>query len=495
VGVIAGESGPPSPGLTRRDTAFFGHPKALSTLFFTEMWERFSYYGMRAILAYYLVHELAFDKPSASSLVAVYSSAIYLTGVAGGWLADRLIGAEKATLWGGVLIMFGHIALATPGRETSLYIGIFFLVIGTGLLKPNINGIVGNLYSRTDSRRDAGFTIFYFSVNLGALVGQLLTGYLGDKVGWHWGFGAAAVGMALGLIQYVVGRKGLPEGSGTPSNPLTEQEKASAFRNIGVMAAGLAGLVVLMLLFGWFTPDGIGYVVTAISVILPIVYITNMSRSPYTDKEERDRLMAYIPLFVSSVIFWLLFEQQANVLALWTEERVDLTIGGWDMPPAWTQSINSLFVIIFALFFAGLWTKLGDRQPSTPIKFGMAMLLAGVSYFIMVAASVAGGPGTRVTIMWLVIMLLVLTLGELCLSPVGLSATTKLAPRAFKSQTLGLWFLSPAAGSGIGAQVVKLYAPETESVYFGVLAGVSVLAGLLLFANRNLIRKYMRGVP
>ncbi|RJQ78229.1 MFS transporter [Pseudonocardiaceae bacterium YIM PH 21723] len=463
------------------DRQFFGHPGGLSTLFFTEMWERFSYYGMRAILALYLVHELSFAKGDAASLVSIYGSAIYLSGIGGAWLADRVVGQRWCTFWGGVVIMLGHICLATPFKETSLYLGVLFLVIGTGLLKPNISGIVGGLYSKEDQRRDSGFTIFYMAVNGGAFLGQIVTSYLGEKVNWHWGFGAAAIGMAIGLIQYVVGKNRMGNAGLAPSNPLRPEQKGKAYGQVGLAAAAVAALVVLMYVLGWFDPTHIGYVVTGLSIVLPIGYFTVMIRSTQVSDVERKRIYGYIPFFLGAALFWLLFEQQASLLPIWVEERVDLFVGGWEMPAGWFQSFNPLYIVVFAPIIAAVWLKFGDRQWTTATKFAAGLSLAGVSYLVLVLATATAADGEKINILWLVVMIGILTVGELLVSPVGLSVTTKLAPEAFKSQILAIWFLAAALGLGVGGQVVKLYDENSEELYFGVLAVLClVFAGIML---------------
>ncbi|GLZ33543.1 MFS transporter [Lentzea sp. NBRC 105346] len=484
-----------SASISAPDKGFFGHPRGLSTLFFTELWERFSFYGMKAILAFYLyttVTEggLGIDKAFALSVVAIYGSSVYMSGVAGGWLADRVFGGQRAVFYGGILIMCGHIALALPIGVTGAYLGMFFLVLGTGLLKPNISTVVGGLYDEHDRRRDAGFTIFYMGINIGGFAAPLICGWLSKEYNYHVGFSAAAIGMALGLIQYNVGRKNLRGSAAVPPNPLPEHEKA------GVLAKAVAftAILVAALAIGYVAGGGEGviYVISGLSVLLPVIYFTIMIRSRKTTAEERPRVIAYIPLFIAATMFWLIFEQSSSVIAEFADTKVDNHIFGLEFPAAWFQSVNPIMIIVLAPVFALLWVKLGERQPVTPRKFAYALVLIGLSFVLMYFASNAAADG-KVSPLWLVVMFLVMTCGELLLSPVGLSVTTKLAPRAFASQTMGMWFLSSAAGSGIAAQLVKFYT-VSPSAYFFTLGGAAVVLGIALAAGAAPIRKLMSGV-
>nr|WP_307850082.1 peptide MFS transporter [Saccharopolyspora sp. HNM0986] len=479
---------------------FFGQPRGLSTLFFTEMWERFSYYGMRGILALYLMTEvskggLGLPEGTATSTVQAYGASVYLTGVAGGWLADRLLGARHSVFYGGVLIMFGHIGMALPGGLTSAGLGIVLIIAGSGLLKPNVSKMVGDLYSAQDQRRDAGFSVFYMGINLGGFFGPLIAGFLQSEIGFHWGFGAAAVGMALGLIQYVLGRRNLGTVSDHPGNPLPEGQKGRVLTR----AVGIAVLFVVVLgglvATGSIGLGGLVNVVSVISAVLPVVYFAVMLSSKQITKVERDRLIAYIPLFLATALFFLLFEQQASTLVRVTEEDTAHSVLGWEFPVAWFQSINSLAIIILAPVFAALWLKLGSRQPSTPAKFVGGVVFVGLGFlWVVLSGFVVNSDGQQLAIM-VALVFVILTIGELMLSPVGLSASTKLAPAAFSSQTLGLYFLAPALGQGLGAQVVKLYSPENQALYFGVIGVLTIACGGLLAVSVPWVRRMMHGVP
>ena len=483
------------------NTGFFGHPKGLFTLFFTEFWERFSYYGMRAILVLYLYFEvskggLGFDQSTAMSIAAIYGSLVYLSGIIGGWVADRLLGTSRTVFYGGVFIMLGHIVLALPLGAEAFFASMFFIIIGTGLLKPNISSVVGDLYTKEDRRRDSGFSIFYMGINLGAFISPFIVeGLRKEYNSFHAGFSAAAVGMFLGLIVFLITKKKNLGTIGTlPPNPLSpEGKKKFAISFVAVLAA-LVVLFYTLIAVGWLTIDRFILLVTIIAVIIPVVYFVWMYRSSKTTDDERSRLIAYIPLFLSAVIFWSIYEQGSNLLNIYALERTNLTLLGITIPPGVLQAMPALFVIIFAPVAAWLWMKLGDRQPSTTRKFSIGLLLAGLSFIIMLIPGYLSGGDTLVSPYWLILSYLVVTLGELCLSPVGLSATTKLAPAAFSAQTMSLWFLASAVAQAINAQLVKLYNPETELLYFGSIGGFAILCSIMIYLIAPTIQRYMRGV-
>lgn len=479
---------------------FFGHPKGLLSLFFTEFWERFSYYGMRAILIYYMYYEvtqggLGIDKSTANSIMAVYGSLVYMSGIIGGWIADRLFGTTKTVFFGGLLIMFGHIALSFPGGMTPLFISMALIIIGSGLLKPNISSIIGDLYSEDDVRRDSGFSIFYMGINAGAFIAPLIVGTIGLEYNFHLGFGIAAVGMAIGLIVFLVTKKkylGLA-GSYVP-NPMSKEERKKVFTRIGVAIIAVLIVGLLLVQQGIMTIDVFTMTVSILGIVIPTLYFIVMYRSGKTSADEKSRLLAYIPLFIAAMMFWAIQEQGSNILALYADERVNLMVGSFKISPAWFQSLNPLFIIALAPVFAWLWVKLGNRQPSTPRKFAYGLFFAGLSFIVMIIPAYINGTESLVNPFWLVLSFFLVVLGELLLSPVGLSATTKLAPAAFAAQTMSLWFLTNASAQAINAQVVKLYTPENEIVYFGVIGAIALVLGLLLYFLTPLIQKYMRGV-
>lgn len=476
---------------------FVGHPKGLFTLFFTEFWERFSYYGMRAILVFYMYYSvskggLGIDKTLALSIMSIYGSLVYMSGVIGGWLADRIFGTSKAVFFGGILIMFGHIALAIPGSISMFFVSMVLIVLGTGLLKPNVSTVVGELYSEKDERRDAGFTIFYMGINMGAFLSPLIVGSVGN---FHLGFGIAAVGMFLGLIMFILTKKKNLGLAGTMvSNPLSPSEKKKVFTYIGL------GIVVLAVIFAILIPKGIltfeGFInlVTILGVLIPTMYFIVMYRSPKTTAVERSRVIAYIPLFIASVMFWAIQEQGSTILASYADTRTQLHFAGIEIKPAWFQSLNPLFIITLAPVFAWIWVKMGDRQPTIPQKFSLSLLFSGVSFLVILLPSYLGGTDSLVNPLWLVLSYLICVIGELLLSPVGLSATTKLAPAAFSAQTMSLWFLSSAAAQALNAQVVKFYSEDTEMAYFGIIGGASIVLGIILLVLSPKIQGYMKGV-
>jgi proton-dependent oligopeptide transporter, POT family len=479
---------------------FFGHPKGLFTLFFTEFWERFSYYGMRAILVYYMYYEvskggLGIDENLALSIMSIYGSLVYMSGIIGGWLADRIFGTSKAVFYGGILIMLGHIVLAVPGSFTMFIISMVLIVLGTGMLKPNVSTNVGEMYSEQDDRRDAGFTIFYMGINMGGFLAPLIVGTVADKYNFHLGFAIAAIGMFFGLLMFVLTKKKNLGLAGTiVPNPLPSSEKKKVFTIVGLGIVMIAIICAILIPMGLLTFASFINIVTVLGILIPTLYFIVMYRSPKTTAVERSRIIAYIPLFIAAVMFWAIQEQGSTILANYADKRTQLDFAGIHISPAWFQSLNPLFIIALAPIFAWMWVKLGNRQPSIPQKFSLALLFSGLSFLIILIPGYLGGTDSLVNPLWLVLSYLVCVFGELLLSPVGLSATTKLAPAAFSAQTMSLWFLASAAAQAINAQVVKFYSPETETAYFGIIGGASIALGILLFVLAPKIQSYMKGV-
>ncbi|WP_273129725.1 peptide MFS transporter [Bacillus weihaiensis] len=479
---------------------FFGHPKGLFTLFFTEFWERFSYYGMRAILVFYMYYEvteggLGIDKQTALAIMSIYGSLVYMSGIIGGWLADRMFGTSKAIFYGGILIMLGHIVLAIPGSVIMFFISMVLIVLGTGLLKPNVSSVVGEIYSEKDNRRDAGFSIFYMGINLGAFISPLIVGTVGLEIDFHLGFGIAAIGMFLGLVVFILTKKKNLGLAGTiVANPLSPAEKKKVFTGFGLGALIITIFLALTIPAGYFTFNTFIALVGILGFLIPTIYFIVMYRSPKTTAVERSRIIAYIPLFIASVMFWAIQEQGSTILANYADERTQLNFAGLSISPTWFQSLNPLFIILLAPVFAWLWVKLGDRQPSVPKKFSLGLLFAGLSFMVILLPAYLGGSDTLVNPLWLVLSYFIVVLGELCLSPVGLSATTKLAPAAFSAQTMSLWFLSNAAAQALNAQIVRFYRPETEMLYFGTIGGIAIGLSILLFVLSPKIQGFMKGV-
>jgi len=479
---------------------FFGHPKGLFTLFFTEFWERFSYYGMRAILVFYMYYEvskggLGLEESTALAIMSIYGSLVYMSGIIGGWLADRIFGTSKAIFYGGIFIMLGHIALAIPGSLSMFFVSMVLIVIGTGLLKPNVSSVVGDIYSETDNRRDAGFSIFYMGINFGGFLAPLIVGEVGMKHDFHLGFGIAAIGMFFGLLVFVFTKKKNLGLAGTViPNPLSPTERKKVFTTIGISTVILAIVIWITISMGILTIDTFVTIIGILGILIPTIYFIVMYRSPKTTATERSRIIAYIPLFIAAVMFWAIQEQGSTILAHYADKRTDLEFLGFTISPAWFQSLNPLFIIILAPVFAGLWVKLGDRQPSVPQKFSLGLLFAGLSFIVILVPGALTGEGELVSPLWLVLSYFIVVLGELCLSPVGLSATTKLAPNAFSAQTMSLWFLSSAAAQAINAQIVGFYTPETENLYFGTIGGVAIILAIILFLLSPKIQVFMKGV-
>jgi proton-dependent oligopeptide transporter, POT family len=489
------------------DRGFFGHPRGLSTLFFTEMWERFSYYGLRPLLVLFMTAALAsggfeFDRTQASAIVGIYAASVYLASLPGGWVADRLLGLRRAIQYGAVFISAGHIsiALSALGRsKVPFFIGLILIVIGTGLLKPNISAIVGDLYPEGGARRDAGFAIFYMGINLGATIGQIVTGWLGEKVGWHWGFGAAGVGMLIGLLVYTLRA---PKTLGTiglhPSRDPSPERQARQERNVklGLTAGlGILALVVVLVATGVWSvnaaavAESMAYVMAGTA----IAYFAYIFTAGGLTSDEKKRVGVIFVLFLFAAIFWAAFEQAPTSLNLFARDFTDRQIGGFEVPASWFQSVNSLFIVLLAPFFAALWVTLGRRaiDVSSPAKFAAGLFLAGIGFLMMIWAAnliLQGGAGTRVSPWWLVGSYFFQTLGEMFLSPVGLSSMTKLSPRKYVGQMMGIWFLATALGNLIAGlagghvdpsrleQMPKLFTMTT--VFLMVSAGVLALLSI-----------------
>ncbi|KRM00273.1 peptide MFS transporter [Liquorilactobacillus satsumensis] len=483
-----------------QDTAFLGHPRGLATLFFTEMWERFSYYGMRAILLYYMYYSvtaggLGFNQTVAASIMAIYGSLVYLSSVVGGFVSDRLWGSRRTVFVGGILIMLGHIALATPFGKLALFISIALIVVGTGLLKPNVSEMVGDLYQATDSRRDTGFSIFVFGINMGAFVSPYLVGYLGQKVNFHLGFSLAAIGMFFGLVQYYFdGKKYLTKDSLYPKDPIGPVEMKSLVKK-GILAViALILIFVIMGLFDLLNITNVILLITILAVLIPVYYFVLMLNSQKLTTKERSRVWAYVPLFIASVLFWSIEEQGAVVLALFAGQQTRLTLWGFNFPASFFQSMNPFFIMIYVPLFALLWTKLGNRQPSSPTKFAYGLFFAGISFLWMMLPGMLFGSETKVGPLWLVMSWALVIIGEMLISPIGLSATTKLAPKAFQSQMMSMWFLSDAVAQAFNSQIVRFYTKGSEVLYFGIVGAVTIIFGIVLLMLVPQIKKLMVGV-
>jgi proton-dependent oligopeptide transporter, POT family len=485
---------------TAEDHAFFGHPRGLATLFFTEMWERFSYYGMRALLILFMVAApsaggLGFDTATAGAVYGLYTSTVYLATLPGGWIADRLIGQRRAVLWGGVLIACGHFSMAVPAMAM-FYVGLALIVLGTGLLKANISVLVGQLYAPDDHRRDAGFSLYYMGINLGAFFSPLVCGYLGQRVNWHAGFGAAGVGMTLGLVQYVLGDKHLgdaglrPAEAKSPAAARTLQGRAILWGGIAlvaIVAAGIAMFTGALPVSPTMLANGMGYLL----LVTVVVFFGWLLFTGDWTTAERHRLIAIAALFVAAALFWSLFEQAGSTLNLFADRDTNNSLLGWTFPSSWYQSANALFIIAFAPVFAWLWLKLGRREPSSPVKFSFGLLGAGGGFAIMMVAAALAVTGVHVSPNWLIATYLVHTFAELCLSPVGLSAMTKLAPARVAGLMMGVWFLATSVGDFIAGRLASFYETFPLTRLFGAVAAFGISAGVVMLIASPWIKRMM----
>ncbi|MGV8845349.1 peptide MFS transporter [Tessaracoccus sp.] len=483
--------GSQAPSDTR--ATFFGQPRMLANLFSVEMWERFSFYGMQGILLYYMYYSvtdggLAIDRGVATGLVGAYGGGVYLSTILGAWLADRLLGSERVLLYSAIMIMFGHISLAVLPHVTGLAIGLILIAIGSGGLKANATSLVGTLYDEGDERRDAGFSIFYMGINVGALVGPLITGWLQQTWGFHVGFGAAAVGMAIGLTQYVLTRKNLPAAAHEVPNPLP----STYYSRYGLIAGAALVVIVVLLFTGLINAGNLAGVMAGLAVVASIAYFVLLLRSPQVDAIERSRVLSFIPLFIASAAFWALFQQQFTVVAIYSDESLNRTILGWSMPPSWVQSINPVFIVVFSGIFAAVWTKMGPRQPSSPLKFALGLIVMGVAFLAFIPF--AGGGPNSTPLLGLTLILFLFTMAELFLSPIGLSVATKLAPRAFRTQMVALFFLSISIGTTLAGILAGFYDRDNEVPYFAFLGGTAIVLGVMLTAFVPMLKKAMRGV-
>lgn len=486
--VTGAPGAPPASGIRPGDNSFFGHPRGLATLFFTEFWERFSYYGMRGLLILFMTATLTdgglgMSAEKAGAIYGLYTAFVYLTALPGGWLADRVFGQRNAVLYGGIVIALGHFALAFESMSM-FYAGLVLVVIGTGLLKPNISTMVAELYPEGGSRRDAGFSIFYMGINLGAFVAPLVLGWLRFRYGWHVAFAAAGVGMVLGLVQYLVGGRALGDaGRYRASADDTGSPRQRLLMAVGV-GVGLVALLGLLRASGMvnITAEGLSTAGGTIIVLLSLLYFTYAFVAGGLSGPERSRLVVIAVLFVASAIFWAGFEQAGSSLNLFAERNTDLDLGTRVIPAEWLQSVNSFWIILLAPVFAGLWVSLGrsNREPTAPGKFVFGLLFMGLGFLVMVFAAQLSQNGVKVSPLWLVLTYLLHTIGELCLSPVGLSTVTKLAPYRMVGQMMGVWFMSVSLGNYIAGRTGGMFESLPLPQLFGNVAAIGIGAALLL---------------
>ena len=481
---------------------WFGHPGGLSTLFFTELWERFSYYGMRALLVLFMVKAveeggMGIDDKTASAIYGLYTAFVYLAALPGGWIADRLIGAQRAVWVGGLIIAAGHFTLAIPSTPT-FFLGLILVVIGTGFLKPNISAIVGQLYPEGGARRDAGFSIFYMGINLGAFFGPLVCSALGEKVDWHLGFGAAGVGMVLGVIQYKLSAPRLGEAGLYPSKPEGADEGGGLDKAWYPVIGGFAviGLVVILCIVGVLTLNAVALaeytkyvlVLIAFAFFVYVFVFGNLTRT------ERNHTIVIVVLFISSALFWSGFEQAGSSLNLFADRHTDRGVFGWEIPAGWFQSLNPFYIVVLAPIFATFWVRLAKKQmdPSMPAKFAFGLIILGLGFLVMVGAAKLVVAGNQAAPYWLILTYLLHTMGELCLSPVGLSSVTKLAPQRFVGQMMGIWFLATSLGNLMAGLLAGRFNPEALNEMPGLFMQIvmtTVGGGIILLIFTKPIKK------
>jgi POT family proton-dependent oligopeptide transporter len=485
-----------------RDTRFFGHPKGLQTLFFTEMWERFSYYGMRALLILFMTAPLAagglaFDTAKAGAIYGTYVSLVYITSLPGGWLADRFLGQRRATLYGGVLIMLGHISLAMP-YLTTFYTGLGLVTLGTGLLKPNISTLVG-------------FALYYMGINTGAFIAPLVCGWfaqseqfrgiltsagIAPESAWHWGFGMAAVGMFFGLLQFLAGWKHLGDAGMYPAPTESPAQAASQRRLLRLGLSGVVGGAVLLWLLSAadivrITAQGVSNVLGLILLITTVAFFAWMFLAAKWTPDERKRLVVVLVLFVAAMIFWSVFEQAGSTLNLFAQRATRTEMFGFSFPPSWLQSVAPFLLVVLSPVFAWIWWRLRHRDPSSPAKFTFGLVCVSLSFAILVIPGQAAEHGIKVSPLWLVATYFLHTVGELCLSPVGLSAMTRLAPARIVGLTMGVWFLALSVGNYLGGRVGGLYEAFSLPALFGVVAAFAAGAALVLALLVRPIRRML----
>ncbi|MFD3679564.1 peptide MFS transporter [Streptomyces sp. NPDC058613] len=491
----------PSPA---HEKTLFGHPIGLATLFLTEMWERFSYYGMRALLVLYLVSGgtdaatgsqgggLGFKMGAATAIYSVYVAMVYLMAMPGGWFGDRVWGARKTVTIAGVVIMAGHVALALPG-QIAFFVGLLLVAVGSGLLKANISTMVGHLYKGADDpRRDGGFTLFYIGINLGAFGAPFLIGTVGEVVNWHLGFLLAAIGMGLGLVVFLVfGRTLSPQSSIVP-NPLSSTERNGIAVKVVAALAIVAAFYGTVVALGLFTINWALYPITIAGLIIPVVVLARIKRDKDLSGPEQSKMSAYIWFFIAAAVFWMIYDQGGSTLSLFADSKTG-TIFGWDPSTTWYQALNPLYVMALAPVFAWMWLWLArkNQEPNTIVKFAMGLVLVGASFFVFIVPMSMASDGTKVSPMWLVSIYMIQTIAELCLSPVGLSVTTKMAPQKYASQMMGVWFLAVTAGDCTTGLLSLAGVDLNGTGIIGMQAALAVAAGFAVYMYRKKVQALM----
>ncbi len=468
-----------------------GHPRGLTTLFFTEMWERFSYYGMRALLILYMTLAVAsgglgLDTKTAASIYGAYTGSVYLMSIPGGWIADNVLGTRQAVFVGGIIIALGHFSLAVPTIYT-FFAGLILIVLGTGLLKPNVSTLVGELYRAEDPRRDAGFSIFYVGINIGAFAAPLVCSFLGEKINWHLGFAAAGIGMTFGLVQYVRGRDRLAHVGLPPPQTSAEMRRKAA---TGVLFMAAISAAVIFLYFGPapVVRNQMWLMLGALALFIGWLFFA------FLKPDEKKPVGVIVILFLFSIIFWACYEQAGSSFSLFARDFTDRFVFGYEFPAGWYQSSPAIFVVILAPVFVWLWLKLGEKQPSSPAKFSLGLLFVGLGAAVLAVASLFTVGGSKVGPWWLIGVYMLQTIGEICLYPVGLSTTTKLAPHRLAGLMMGVWFLSISFGNFAAGKAAGFFESGSSAALVGLFSKVSavpILAAVILVALTPTIRKLM----
>ena len=485
-------------------TDFLGHPKGLFVCFATEMWERFSYYGMRALLILYLTKHWEFTDATSYLIYGAYTSLVYIMPVFGGMLADQILGSKKAVTYGAILLVFGHLGMTVESNVQIFYLSLALIVSGVGFLKPNISTMVGALYEEGDPRRDSGFTIFYMGINIGAFTATLLCGYLGEQVGWAYGFGAAGIGMLFGLIIFLWGQKYLEGLAEPPSNKYLQKMNGISYESWAYISG------IFMVLVTWFLVQNsqlVGQLLGGFGAIFIGAWLLYALFRCAPD--ERDRLIVVGILILFSLIFWALFEQAGSSLNILTDRGVNRVIFGWEVPASMFQSLNAGFIFTIAPLFAMLWIALAKRnmEPSTPIKFSIGIILVGLGFLALVYG-MRSSEGLQTGVFWIILIYLLHTLGELCLSPVGLSSVTKLSPQRIVGFMMGMWFFASAAGNYVAGLIARATASDSSGVsndvfdltqkqsFMDVYTDVGLMAigcGIFLVILTPILKKLMHG--
>ncbi|MFE3601569.1 peptide MFS transporter [Streptomyces sp. NPDC059096] len=494
---------PGAPGGTEK--TFFGHPRGLATLFMTEMWERFSFYGMRALLTIYLLSGgpdaskglqgggLGMDLATTTAIYSIYLSMVYLLALPGGWLGDRVWGPRKTVTIAAGTIMVGHLTLALPGSGT-FFAGLALVALGSGLLKANISTMVGHLYDGpNDPRRDGGFTVFYMGINIGAFFAPLIIGTVGEKYSWHLGFALAAVGMGIGLVVFLLGTKHLsPESSRVPT-PLSREERATWLRK------GMTWLLIAAVFYGvvgfsgHFTLNWAMVPLTLAGLAIPAAVLIRIKRDKELSATEQTKMSGYIWFFVAAAVFWMIYDQGGSTVQAFGTTKAADSLFGLSFPTSWYQSLNPVFIMALAPVIAWFWLWLNRRgqEPSTVVKFAAGLFFIGVSFFFFLIPLVMAGGGTLVSPMWLVGIYLIQTVGELCVSPVGLSVTTKMAPTKYASQMMGVWFLAVTAGDSVTGLLSIGGVDLSRTGVVALEALLATLAGIAIYMYRKKVRSLM----